>query len=683
MKSRILLVVFFAAVLFAHLTQITDPDLFWHLASGRWIWEHRQLPHFDPFNYTTSVKAYEDSFMARIIPRQYWLADIAQYGTYNLAGYGGILGLRLLFAFLTLLMVFLHLRKKRLSIITSLPLLLPLAYILIQFKGDRPNQMTFFFLAAFLYLIENIRTRYRIQDTGSKMQDTVSNQSSCTMNHASSFSQDRGSWIVHHASLPLLMLFWANMHGGFIVGTAIACIYIFSELMRTLFDRTHAINKHLIVIPAVTIFAGLLNPNGYNVIYGIIREASPLQNSEIYELMTPFALINFGAYRYFIAAVSWLLAATISIIVIIIVEYRDQKSRARSRESEFRIQNPESRIQEPEFKSREPEVATEARCQLPAARYTLPAARYTLHAARYTLRTVLLSHSEEILITLFFGLIAFEGVRYIPLFAIAVTPVIGRCLSGKVNSLLKRLSGFMIPEAAILCVLAYGVWAVYPATALKKPLLSDIFPDAAVNFIREKNIKTEGLFNHYDWGGYLIWRFYPDKVVFIDGRNLSLGVYNQYNSVMIGEKEPIMGVPTYKAILDAYAVRNILIPGVDRVGGLTPLISTLVDDPEWRLIFFSKNCLLFTRKESEPDFPKVVSYAVAMEAAFTFLGSDNPRPYLTVARANVGLGRKDTAVAFLKDALKKKPSLKGGPVEKALELINNGKDILQENTGLP
>ena len=449
------------------------------------------------------------------------------------------------------------------------------------------------------------------------------------------------------------MLFWANVHGGFICGTAIAGIYIFSELIRAFFDRGHKISKQMIVISTVTIFAGLLNPNGYNVIYGIITESSPVIKATIMELMTPFAYIGLGVYRYIIWTFAYLAAAVLSVIVCVIVEYRKQNTGVRSQNSEFR--------------NEEPEVGTET--------------RYTLHATRCTLSTVLLSYSEEIFVIALFGFLSLSAIRAIPLLAIVATPIIGRMLSGRPNSILLKLSRFMIPEAIVVCAVLWGVWKIYPATILKEPILDDYFPEATVRFIKSRNL-SDRLFNYYDWGGYLIWSFYPDQVVFMDGRGLSRKAYYQYTSVMSGDKEKIMGVPAYKAILDTYDVKYILIPAISRNGMMPLLIPTLVDNPEWRLIFYSKNCLLFTNKDFEPDFPKVLSYAAAMASAYSMLG-DNHLPYLTIARSELGLGRRDDAINFLKTALKKKPSLKGGPVEKALNLILEGKDILHQGWGLP
>ncbi|MGA8620279.1 MAG: hypothetical protein WB660_17370 [Candidatus Sulfotelmatobacter sp.] len=43
------------------------------------------------------------------------------------------------------------------------------------------------------------------------------------------------------------------------------------------------------------------------------------------------------------------------------------------------------------------------------------------------------------------------------------------------------------------------------------------FPAGAVSFLKA-HPAAGAIFNHYDWGGYLIWKLYPSSRVFIDGR---------------------------------------------------------------------------------------------------------------------------------------------------------------------
>ena len=43
------------------------------------------------------------------------------------------------------------------------------------------------------------------------------------------------------------------------------------------------------------------------------------------------------------------------------------------------------------------------------------------------------------------------------------------------------------------------------------------FPSRAVDFLAQHHLPGP-IFNHYDWGGYLIWRLHPEYPVFVDGR---------------------------------------------------------------------------------------------------------------------------------------------------------------------
>jgi hypothetical protein len=71
----------FAPVTF-HLNH--DGDLFWHLATGRWIVAHGQVPTLDIFSFTFSGKPWV---------AHEWLSAVAFYGVYAAMGWGGVAAL--------------------------------------------------------------------------------------------------------------------------------------------------------------------------------------------------------------------------------------------------------------------------------------------------------------------------------------------------------------------------------------------------------------------------------------------------------------------------------------------------------------------------------------------------------------------------------------------------------------
>ncbi len=61
-----------------------EPDMWWHIRTGQWIWEHKAVPTTDPFSYT---------FAGHPWIAKEWLSQVLYYGAYQLAGWNGVLAL--------------------------------------------------------------------------------------------------------------------------------------------------------------------------------------------------------------------------------------------------------------------------------------------------------------------------------------------------------------------------------------------------------------------------------------------------------------------------------------------------------------------------------------------------------------------------------------------------------------
>ena len=71
-----------------------------------------------------------------------------------------------------------------------------------------------------------------------------------------------------------------------------------------------------------------------------------------------------------------------------------------------------------------------------------------------------------------------------------------------------------------LIILATAVFvAIHVAQVIQRQPQAEAreFPARAVAFL-EQHPCSGPIFNHYNWGGYLIWKLYPSTPVFIDGR---------------------------------------------------------------------------------------------------------------------------------------------------------------------
>jgi hypothetical protein len=127
----------------------------------------------------------------------------------------------------------------------------------------------------------------------------------------------------------------------------------------------------------------------------------------------------------------------------------------------------------------------------------------------------------KILLTLVFGYGALRSVRNVPLFAIVVIPV----MAEQLDYLLKfrpiahaqsRIFRYIAPMV-ISAMIVVLVMSFIQVTKNQQKSEAENFPKDAVDWIIS-NKPTGNIFNSYNWGGYIIWRLYPEYLVYIDGR---------------------------------------------------------------------------------------------------------------------------------------------------------------------
>ena len=127
----------------------------------------------------------------------------------------------------------------------------------------------------------------------------------------------------------------------------------------------------------------------------------------------------------------------------------------------------------------------------------------------------------KILLTLIFGYAALRSMRFIPIFVIVTIPILAELIGSFVNIRTEikpsgRLFKWLVPILLVCLVLVVGLRFVQVVQDQSNSIVG-AFPKAAADWI-EENQPEGNLFNSYGWGGYIIWRLYPQYPVFIDGR---------------------------------------------------------------------------------------------------------------------------------------------------------------------
>lgn len=103
MPRRVVPFVLFLLFSLAAFGAIRSYDLFWQLATGRWIVEHRALPLTDPFALASEQREWIDGE---------WLYEVALYGAHSLVGLEGLSVVRGMLAALIFTLAFLHARRE-------------------------------------------------------------------------------------------------------------------------------------------------------------------------------------------------------------------------------------------------------------------------------------------------------------------------------------------------------------------------------------------------------------------------------------------------------------------------------------------------------------------------------------------------------------------------------------------
>ena len=193
-----------------------DGDTWWHLAAGNWMLAHRTVPVRDVFTYTFAGAPWN---------AHEWLAEVLMAAAFRIAGWSG---LHILFGFsfgMTAAIVGWGLRKNMSSLPALLVAVMGLASVGASLLA-RPHILALPLMALWTWTLVEARRK----------------------------SSAPPWWPV------LLMLLWANMHGSFAFGLALAAV-LGLEAVSESGDRVRASTQWGLFL-AASIGAALLTPQG-------------------------------------------------------------------------------------------------------------------------------------------------------------------------------------------------------------------------------------------------------------------------------------------------------------------------------------------------------------------------------------------------------------------------------------
>ena len=204
----------------------SDPDMYWHLASARWMVDHGALLTTDVFSSTAAGQPYSVGE---------WLGQLVLYASYSAAGWAGLALLRgVLVAIEAFFVTYLAVRSQpRLAI--AVPIAIAAIVLSSILWTDRPNLFSFaLFPALYALLVEARAGRLRLLFV-----------------------------------VPPLMLVWSDLHGGYALGVVLVALFTVEAIV------TRGAWRSFAVATALAAVATLLDPGAFGFGAALAHAGAP------------------------------------------------------------------------------------------------------------------------------------------------------------------------------------------------------------------------------------------------------------------------------------------------------------------------------------------------------------------------------------------------------------------------
>jgi len=246
---------------------MADPDLWGYLSFGRLFSTTQKFPYQDVFAYTPtrSIWIYHE-----------WLSGIILYYIDHVFGPAGLQFIKYILGLGAAFLIFLTARLRGASITAcAISLLLISPMFSFSYSPVRAQIFTILFFSATLFILEYFR---------------ISGKKSLLF------------------LLPFIMIFWANLHGGFVAGLGMIALYI---ILSTYGKRKYVFPCFILALStAVT----LINP--YGLKYWIyLMDAIAMARPDIGEWQSVLWALNSGEYLSNALYSFFLFAFTMMIII--------------------------------------------------------------------------------------------------------------------------------------------------------------------------------------------------------------------------------------------------------------------------------------------------------------------------------------------------------------------------------
>jgi hypothetical protein len=192
---------------------------------------------------------------------------------------------------------------------------------------------------------------------------------------------------------------------------------------------------------------------------------------------------------------------------------------------------------------------------------------------------------------------ALRSVRHIPIYALVAVPILSAMVRAwlQESSVAKRFEWKQFPMTpaktlvnAILLAgfLVFMVARVRYVSSLQSETEAQKLPAAAVSFIAAQR-PPGPILNHYNWGGYFIWRLYPQYQVYIDGR---ADLYGDAFMDDLATTYYLRG-DSWQCPFEKWGIRTVVLPPD------APLVTALAARRDWKTVYADSQAVVLTKAQ--------------------------------------------------------------------------------------
>jgi tetratricopeptide (TPR) repeat protein len=497
LPQYLLTTLFFILVAAFSVHKLVNFDIWWHLKAGEWIFTNHSVPRASIFSGTAQYPWID----------VHWLFQLISYLVYKTSGVNGLILTKTVVLLCAFGVLFKTCARDNNWLIAIAACLIAVLVSNNRFFV-RPEIITLLFVACYLYILD----RFKYDD----------------MNYL---------WV-----LPVIQVFWSNMHGLAVIGPVILAAYLIGELVswkmqlpyewNDEFSVTFRRYRKLVIVTGLVIIGWFITP-----------------------YMHDGMLLPVKLFRHF----------TGDVFSNTITEFQ------------------------PLLSARLLDTYT--------VWFTITMMLVTVISFIYNYRKLSITNA---ILFIGFTVLALSAMRNTALFAFVAAPVLtynfaNGSFPGIKSGFNKKLVG-LVETILIGLVILLITWSVitnryYIRNADMKEfgfgVSKIVYPEGAADFIIKNNL-AGNMFNSVASGGYMIWKCGPGRPVFIDGR-LELYSSEFYSAYL----KAIQNEQAWNELSAKYSINYVVLKfGFPDAANL---IRMLYVSNKWKLVFYDDNSVVFIK----------------------------------------------------------------------------------------